>query len=213
MYRIGFLFDKKNNWISKYFDKTQFKLSKKYKFSFLYSEQNIKNYDVLFVINYMKIIDQKILNKNKLNLVVHESNLPKGKGFAPVQWQILNNKSSIPVKLIEATQQVDSGDIYGETHFKVEKTYLNNEIRQSQANATVKIINNFLKKYPKYTKKKQKGLETFYKRRLKKHSELNPKKSIIENFNLLRVCDNEKYPAFFKYKNQIFFLKISKKKN
>ena len=95
MYRIGFLFDKKNNWISKYFDKTQFKLSKKYKFSFLYSEQNIKNYDVLFVINYMKIIDQKILNKNKLNLVVHESNLPKGKGFAPVQWQILNNKSLI----------------------------------------------------------------------------------------------------------------------
>ena len=211
MYRIGFLFDKKNNWIRKYFKKTQFKLSKKYKFSFFYNKQNIKNYDVLFIVNYMKIIDQKILKKNKLNLVIHESNLPKGKGFAPVQWQILNKKSLIPVKLIEATHQVDSGDIYGETHFKVKKTYLNNEIRLAQANATIRVISNFLKKYPKYYKKKQKGLETFYMRRSKKDSELNPKKSILENFNLLRVCDNENYPAFFKYKNEIFYLKIFKK--
>ena len=48
-------------------------------------------------------------------------------------------------------------------------------------------------------------------RRSKKDSELNPKKSILENFNLLRVCDNENYPAFFKYKNEIFYLKIFKK--
>jgi len=27
--------------------------------------------------------------KNKLNLVIHSSDLPKGKSFAPIQWQIL----------------------------------------------------------------------------------------------------------------------------
>jgi methionyl-tRNA formyltransferase len=41
-------------------------------------------------------------------------------------------------------------------------------------------------------------------------SEININKSIKSQFNLLRICDNEKYPAFFKYKNCKFILKIFK---
>jgi|TARA_Y200000002_G_C22596843_1_gene627698 methionyl-tRNA formyltransferase len=212
MYKIAFLLDKKNDWIKKYFTKNQFIKNKKFKFIFTYDEKSIKNFDVLFIINYTKIINQNILKLNKLNLVIHESDLPKGKGFAPVQWQILNNKSKIPVKLIEAAQKVDSGDIYGETKFTIKKTYLNDEIREQQANASIKLISNFLKKYPKIKKKKQNGKETFYLKRTKKDSELNPKKSILENFNLMRICDNKKYPAFFKYKNETFYINIYKKK-
>ena len=38
-------------------------------------------------------------------------------------------------------------------------------------------------------------------------------KSIDEQFNLLRVCDNERYPAFF-YKDGVkYILKINKEKN
>ena len=40
------------------------------------------------------------------------------------------------------------------------------------------------------------GEETFYSRRNKEDSELDIKKSIESQFNLFRVCDNEKYPAF-----------------
>lgn len=213
MYKIAFLFDKRNNWIKKYFKKNQFISNKKFKFIFIYNEKLINNFDILFIINYTKIIDQNILKLNKLNLLIHESDLPKGKGFAPVQWQILNNKSKITVKLIEATQKVDSGDIYGETKFTVNKTDLNDDIREQQANATIKLISNFLKKYPKTKKKKQKGKESFYLRRTKKDSELNPNKTILDNFNLMRICDNEKYPAFFRYKNEIFYLNIYKKKS
>ena len=213
MYKIAFLLDKKNNWIKKYFKKNKFISNKNFRFIFIYDEKLIKNFDVLFIINYTKIINQNILKLSKLNLLIHESNLPKGKGFAPVQWQILNNKSKIPVKLIEATQKVDSGDIYGETNFTVKKTYLNDEIREQQANASIKLISNFLKKYPKIKKKKQKGEETFYLRRTKKDSELNPNKTILDNFNLMRICDNKKYPAFFRYKNEFFYIKIYKKKS
>lgn len=213
MYKIAFLFDKRNNWIKKYFKRNQFITNKRFKFLFIYDEKSIKNFDVLFIINYTKIINQNILKLNKLNLLIHESDLPKGKGFAPVQWQILNNKSKISAKLIEATQKVDSGDIYAETKFTVKKTYLNDEIRERQANASIKLISNFLKKYPKIKKKKQKGKESFYLRRTKKDSELNPNKTILDNFNLMRICDNKKYPAFFKYKNEIFYINIYKKKS
>lgn len=175
MYKIAFLFDKRNNWIKKYFKKNQFISNKKFKFIFIYDEKLIKNFDILFIINYTKIIDQNILKLNKLNLLIHESDLPKGKGFAPVQWQILNNKSKITVKLIEATQKVDSGDIYGETKFTVNKTDLNNDIREQQANATIKLISNFLKKYPKTKKKKTKRKRVILFEKNKKRLRAQPK--------------------------------------
>jgi len=54
-----------------------------------------------------------------MNLVVHESDLPRGKGFAPVKWQILDGKKEIPVCLLETTEQVDSGDILGKYTFNL----------------------------------------------------------------------------------------------
>ena len=58
--------------------------------------------------------------------------------------------------------------------------------------------------------KKQKGKGNFNKRRTKKDSEININKSIKSQFNHLRICDNDKYPAFFKYKNNKYLLKIFK---
>lgn len=211
MYKIGFLFDQKNNWIKMFFKKSTFVSNNKYKFIYLTDIKRAKNFDVLFILNYMKIIKEKILIQNKLNLVVHESNLPRGKGFAPVQWQVLNGKSLIPVKLIEATKEFDSGSIFGETSFRIKKTSLNDEIRKLQAEATIKIISEFLKKYPKIKSKKQIGKVTFFRRRKPEDSELDPNKSIIENFDLMRISNNKDYPSFFNYKKETFFLKIYKK--
>ena len=57
----------------------------------------------------------------------------------------------------------------------------------------------------------QKGKETFYPRRKQKDNELNINKSILEQFNLLRVVDNKRYPAHFYVDNQKYILKIYKK--
>ena len=58
--------------------------------------------------------------------------------------------------------------------------------------------------------KKQNGKSSFNKRRTKKDSEININKSIKSQFNLLRICDNNKYPAFFKYRNTKYVIKIYK---
>ena len=55
---------------------------------------------------------------------------------------------------------------------------------------------------------KQKGKSTFYRQRSKKDSLLNINRSILSQFNLLRVSDPENYPAFFKYKNRTYLVKI-----
>ena len=211
-YNVTFLIDKSNDWINKYLKKS---FLKNYKFNFKISKnfKKIKNQDIVFILNYTKILPKSFLIQNRLNLVVHASNLPKGKGFAPIQWQILNNKKNILLCLIEAVERVDSGSIIEKKSIKFKGYELNGEIRHIQGNETIKIIKKFLNKYPKFKRKKQSGKSTFFRKRKPEDSELNINKSLKKNFNLLRIVDNEKYPAFFYYKKKKYIIKIIKSNN
>ena len=44
---------------------------------------------MFFYLSYEKIVEKKVLKKFKNNLVIHASDLPKGKGWSPLSWQIL----------------------------------------------------------------------------------------------------------------------------
>jgi len=84
------------------------------------------------------------------------------------------------------------------------------ELREIQAKAVFQIISDFLTDYPKVKFKKQVGKSNFNKKRRPDESELSIKKTILSQFNLLRVCDNERYPAFFVHKGKKYILKIYK---
>ena len=60
--------------------------------------------------------------------------------------------------------------------------------------------------------KPQEGKSTFYPKRTLKESELNVNKSIKSQFNLLRVVDNERYPAFFHLNDKKYVIKIYEEK-
>ena len=83
-------------------------------------------------------------------------------------------------------------------------------MRFLQVEATTKLILNFIENYPNIKGEKQKGKESFYCKRTKNSSELNILESINDQFNLLRVCDNERYPAFFIIDNVKYLIKIYK---
>ena len=211
MHKVGILFDKQNNWIEKYINKNTFKNNKKYKFYFLNNLKKFKNFDITFILGFTKIINRNILKKNKLNFVIHESNLPKGRGFSPVQVQILDGKTKIPICLIAANQsKVDTGNIFLKDYFYIKDTYLYDDIRKSQGNATKQLIKKFLSTFPRVKEEKQKGKSSYFKKRTHLMSEININKSIKNQFNLLRICNNEKWPAFFKFKGKKFILKIYK---
>ena len=146
------------------------------------------------------------------NLVVHESALPVGKGWSPLTWKLLEGKNKIPVTLIEADDQVDSGDIYLQQEIYFEGHELVHELRQKQARATIELCRRFVKEYPVILeqRRKQTGQETFYPRRWPKDSRLDPDKNLREQFNLLRVVDNDRYPAFFELNDQKYLIKILK---
>jgi len=168
-----------------------------------------KNYEIVFILSYFNKIEKEYLGQYKHALVVHESNLPFGKGWAPLFWQILEGKNKIPVVLFQATDDLDGGDVYIKDYIQLGGWELHDEIRAKQAKKTIELCLKFLENYENLKPLKQEGDVTSYRKRSPQDSELDIEKSIKSQFDLLRIVDNEKFPAFFKYKGKKYILKIS----
>jgi methionyl-tRNA formyltransferase len=173
---------------------------------YIFSEKEVLEGDVLVFLCYEKIFNSLHLNKH--NLVIHESDLPEGRGMSPLTWQILEGKNTITCTLLEASEGIDEGDIYEQFILNYNGSELNTELKHKQGNATIELVLNFMKKYPINIRRKQTGKPSYYPKRTPLDSELDPKKSIAEQFNLLRVCDNERYPAFFSLNGKKYKLLI-----
>ena len=209
--KVAYLLDNTNDWTRKYLKKsTLLRKNRKYDSKIFTNYRGIKNYNIVFILNYTKILKLNFLKKNTLNLVVHLSDLPKGKGFAPVQWQILEKKNKIKICLFEAIEKFDSGRVFEKDQILFKGTELYDEIRSYEAKGIIRIIKKFLKKYPNVTSKKQIGKTTFYRRRNLKDGELNINIPIKKLFNQMRIANNEKWPNFFYFKNKKFIIKIFK---
>ncbi len=206
---VQILCDNINSWIIPYAQE----LSKEISFlghqvKLLHDEVEVVEGDVLVMLSCEKIFKNLHLNKN--NLVVHESALPKGKGWSPLTWQIIEGVNRIPVTLFEAVEKVDAGDIYEQEFIVLKGDELVDELRAKQGETTKKVVLDFIKKYPNVKGIPQQGEESFYHRRRPIDSRLDFDKPLAEQFNLLRVCDNEKYPAWFEINGIKYILKIYK---
>jgi methionyl-tRNA formyltransferase len=206
--KIVFLFDKSNDYKKKYFK--IFKNNNKYNFKITYNLKQIKKCDVLFIISYTKILSVSLFDKVKLPLIVHESNLPLGRGCSPVLWEVLNKKKNFYVSIIKADQKVDSGKIVLKKKFNIREDDLYEEIRHKQTISNIEIIKKFLKIYPKIKFKNQIGKPTYFRKRTIKDSELNINKSIKSQFNLMRINNNKDWPSYFYIHGKKFIIKIFK---
>jgi methionyl-tRNA formyltransferase len=179
-----------------------------------FNHGDIKEYfDIIFILGYHNIINDKFLELNLHNIVIHESKLPKGKGWAPMFWQVLEGKNEITFSMFEASNGVDNGDIYMQKTLKLNGYELNSELREKQANFTIEMCIEFINNYKNYkVATPQIGDESFYKKRTSKDSELDINKTINEQFNLLRIVDNDNYPAFFYKNDKKYILKIEEEK-
>ena len=78
------------------------------------------------------------------------SNLPNGKGFSPLQWQILEGKDDMVIHL--TSEEFDSGDIIDQIELKLDGTELM-MIRSKQPKLTFNLIERFIKNYPSFKRR------------------------------------------------------------
>jgi UDP-2,4-diacetamido-2,4,6-trideoxy-beta-L-altropyranose hydrolase len=203
-----------NSWINKYIPELISKIKKEHNVNWVHDINDIPNGDFVFYLGCGRIVPSEILARNKHNLVVHESDLPKGKGWSPLTWQILEGENEIPIVLFEAVEKVDSGKVYAKDVMKFNGLELVDELREKQAQKSMQLCLKFIQEYPEIVDrgKEQVGKSTYYRRRTPEDSRLDPDKTIREQFNLLRVVDNERYPAFFEIDGEKYILKIIKER-
>ena len=86
------------------------------------------------------------------------------------------------------------------------------ELRKVQAETSIEMCLRFVEEYPDIVVSgiEQSGESTYYPRRGPEDSRLDIDKSLREQFNMLRVVDNDRYPAFFETAGERYFLKIEK---
>lgn len=182
--------------------------SQKHGIALFLETKELRNFDIVFILSYHKILDKNFLKQNKHNLVVHGSSLPQGKGFAPLFHQVIEGKNEIVFTLFEADEKVDAGGIYLQKTLYLNGLELYEELREKQAKITLELCSEFLQNHANLKAQAQSGKESFYPKRSPKDSELDINKSIKQQFNLLRICSNEEFPAFFYKDGKKFILKI-----
>ena len=144
------------------------------------------------------------------NIVVHASKLPSGKGWSPASWQILEGKNTIPLTLFEANENVDAGDIYIQDELLLDGSELIAEWHEKLGHKIVQMCHKYILLRGEIKSLPQEGEETFYRKRNPQDSELDVNKTIREQFNLLRIVDNDKYPAYFKLADNVYKIFIEK---
>lgn len=206
---IDILIDNDHSFLNLYKNQIKNKIKEfKHKVRIFKYHKEIKTGDILLVLGCDYILKKEHLKFHKLNLVIHPSKLPKNRGGAALIWEVLKNKKIFYLTMFDANEKIDRGEIIFYHKFKLKGYELHDEIRMIQAKETIKLIIKFLNNIHKIKKIKQRGLGNYVRKRTPDDSLLDINKTINEQFNLLRCCDNEKYPAFFYRKKKKYTIKI-----
>ena len=168
---------------------------------------------LLILVSCSQKIDQSIISKFKKTLVIHASALPLNRGWSPHVWEIIEGSDRVTVSLLEANEKIDTGDLWHQITLSIPKHFLYDEINQVLFDTELKLIDWAIENYKTVVPRQQDKniIPTYRRMRTPKDSEIDIQKSFGEQFDLIRVCDPDRYPAFVKlhgYKYQITIQKI-----
>ena len=176
-----------------------------------YDKSKLNGGDILFLVSCSQIIEPSERAKYRATLVLHASDLPKGRGWSPHIWSILGGSNTITVSLLEASDPVDSGLIWLKTTFSLNGDELIEEINAKLFKAELWLMTYAVEHFYDIEPTAQEGGSCEYlRKRTPADSKINIHKPLLDQFNLLRVSDSVRYPCFFEYKGCKYIIKIEK---
>ena len=183
--------------INAYIDKWVEK-NKNHQINIVHSKEELVSGEILFLISCSEIISKLEKGKYKKTLVIHASDFPIGRGWSPHVWEVINGATDITLSLLEAEDKVDTGDIWKKVGVSIPKTALFDEINELIFNAELELMSFAVSNYNTIKPKRQLNIDsTYWPKRSPKDSEIDANKRISEQFDLIRVCDPDRFPAFF----------------
>ena len=169
-----------------------------------------ETFDLVFESGLYKIITSALLKKPKFGIIgIHESPLPEGKGHAPIQWAVLNNRKNLAVTLYRLDAGIDSGKIIHCVNMPILKSDTLAELNKKRLEGIERVFSVFLKELSEgfIVLREQTGKGSYHKKRDKNSCQLNSESKLIDLWDQIRICDNDLYPAWFKVGKRKIILK------
>ncbi|WP_395684570.1 formyltransferase family protein [Aestuariivirga sp.] len=180
----------------------------------LHEVEKLGGGDVLFLISCSEIIPAERRALYGHVIVLHASDLPRGRGWSPHVWAIIEGAHTLTVSAIDAAEKVDSGDVWSKRTFEVAPHALHEEINAALFANELKLMDEVIGmiRQGRIPVPQPEVTASYYRRRIPADSEIDPGKSIAEQFDILRVCDPERYPAFFHLHGHVYEIRLKKLK-
>jgi len=166
--------------------------------------------DFLFLISCHQIIRADIRAMYRRTLVIHASDLPKGRGWSPMAWEILAGADRITVSLLNAEDGVDSGNIWQKRSFALDGTELVDELNAKLFATELELMDWAIAHCDTAQADPQDGDPTTWPRRTPADSEIDPAKPLTESFDTIRIADPNRFPAFFTHRGARYAIRLEK---
>lgn len=179
------------------------------------SRSELTGGDFLFLVSCSDIIKQEHRARYRHILVLHASDLPQGRGWSPHVWELVRGAREITLSLLEAEDRVDTGRIWRKRTIPIAKTAMWYEVNHLLFDAEIELMTEAVEQlsYIEPQPQSDSSETVYYRRRGPGDSEINPEKSISEQFDLLRMCDPDRYPAWFEMHGQKYKVVLEKLNN
>lgn len=186
--------------------------SSSHEISLLSDKSQLSEADLLFLISCPEIIPLENLSNYNHTAVIHSSDLPEGRGWSPHVWSILSGAEEVVVSALEAEQKVDTGRIWAKRKIEIPPHALYSEINAMLFMTWTVMMTDVCSMILAGIEPQEQPQipATYWPRRSPADSELDPHETILSQFNLLRICDPERYPAFFQLHGHTYVVNLKK---
>lgn len=132
-------------------------LTKSIKRASAYSIIKKVNPDIIIVMGWRTMIPEKIRLIPQYGMVgAHESLLPQYRGFAPINWTVINGEKETGVTLFHLEKGVDSGDIIDQQIIKIGPRDTAWDIYKKTKELSVRMLENYLADFDNKNKRRKK---------------------------------------------------------
>lgn len=168
--------------------------------------------DILFLISCSEKVFEADRSKYIKTLVLHASDLPSGRGWSPHVWDISEGSDHITLSLLEAEDVIDSGKIWKKLRIDVPKHALWDEINHILFVAEMALVDFAVDAFDSIEPRDQDLFvsPSYRRKRTAEDSRIDPERSIAEQFDLIRICDPDRFPAFFDHCGKRYTIKLEK---
>lgn len=164
----------------------------------------------MFLISCSELVRPEVRAQYTNSFVIHASDLPKQRGWSPYIWALLEGASEVTVTLLAAKDPVDSGDIYHQARFAVARHELLAEVMAKLIAAELELMDWAVSNFGSYAPRAQVGEPSWCPRRRPDDSRIDPEQSLASQFDIIRLSDAERFPAYFDLHGERFAIRLTK---